>query len=153
MVVEFTRAIGIPRHRLVTTGIYDIGWGFTLSGKFEISSPAARESLNCVAIDTLNCFFDSYYPETSVGFKQFDIALQKEWDTGTDIRLRVRADVLNVFNWYNWTDYIDFRGDGRDPNVPGSVANPNANFGRRNPDSFATAFPPRTFKLTFGINW
>ncbi len=151
--VAFTRAIGIPRHRLVTTGIYDIGWGMTLSGKFEISSPAARESQNCIAIDTFNCFFDSYYPDTSVGFKQFDVALQKEWDTGTDIKLRVRADVLNVFNWYNWTDYIDFRGDGRDPSVPGSVARPNEDFGRRNPDSFATAFPPRTFKLTFGINW
>lgn len=149
----FTRALDIPRHRLVTTGIVDIGWGLTLSGKLELSSPVARNSVNCVAIDSLNCFFDPYYPDTTIGYKQFDLALQREWDTGTDIRFRVRADVLNVFNWYNWTDYIDDRGAGRDPNVPGSVARPNANFGIRNPNSFATAFPPRTFKLTFGINW
>lgn len=151
--VAFTRSLGIPKHRFVATGILDVGWGVNLSSKLTLSSPEAKESLNCISIDTWNCYFDPYYPDTTIGYKQLDLALQKEWDTGTDLKFRVRADVLNVFDWNNWTGWDGNRGSGRNPASPTSVAVPNPNFGNRSLNNYDIAYPTRTFKLTFGLSW
>ena len=69
------------------------------------------------------------------------MAAIKEWDTGTSLRLRVRADILNVFNWANYSGYEDWRGGPNEPQNP--------NFGRPN----AVSLPTRTFKLSFGLDW
>lgn len=138
----FTTSLGIPKHRLVTTGIYEYR-GLTLSSKLTLASPTPKEAVNCRdAVSFNNCFFDPFTPDETIGFKQFDIAVQKEWDTGTDLKFRVRGDVFNVFNWANFLDYDTWRGG------PGS---PNPNFGRRTGDS--TVWPPRMFKLSFGLTW
>ena len=151
--VAFTRSLGVAKHRLVATGIADLGWGMTFSSKLTLSSPEARESLDCITIDTWNCFFNPYYSDTTLGYKQLDVALQKEWDTGTDLRLRARLDVLNVFDWNNWVGWDGNRGAGRNPAVAGSVAVPNPNFGNRSNNNYDIAYPTRTVKLTFGLNW
>ena len=61
------------------------------------------------------CFFQNFKPDTTIGRKQFDLAAQKDFDTG---RLQASAcarDVLNVFNWENPDGYENFRGfDGVD---------------------------------------
>jgi outer membrane receptor protein involved in Fe transport len=140
--VAFTTAVGVPKHRLVATGIADF-WGMTLSGKLTLASPKPLEAINCFDVTAPNnCYFDPLVPSKTIGFKQFDLALQKEWDTGTDLRLRVRADVLNVFNWRNFRDYYTGRG------TPG---NPDANYGRISSDEID--LPTRTFKLSFGLSW
>ncbi|WAC63758.1 TonB-dependent receptor [Pseudoxanthomonas sp. SL93] len=142
--VSFTSALGVPEHRLVMTGILDF-WGFTASGKLTLATPKYVEAINCY--DTTapgNCYFDPFKPDTTLGFKQFDMALQREWDTGTDLKFRVRADVLNVFNWRNVlpSEYANWRGfDG----------NPDPNYGNRTGDSIER--PTRTFKLSFGLSW
>ena len=82
-------------------------------------------------------------PQSTHRLKQFDLAVQKEWDTGTNIKFRIRGDLFNVFNWRNYTDFDTWRG-GPSPDV-------NTNFGRRNGDG--TVWPPRMFKLTFGFSW
>ena len=138
----FLRSIGIPKHRLVATGLYEV-MGVTLSGKLTLASPTPRDAVNCYDASSFdNCFFDPYTPSDGIGFKQFDIALRKEWDTGGGIRFYVRGDVFNVFDWRNYTDYDTWRGG------PGS---PNPNFGRRS--GTGTVWPPRQFKLSLGFNW
>ena len=52
---------------------------------------------------------------------------------GSDIKLKVRADVLNVFGWENWGGYgMDWK--------TGAI---------NSWDQYAT----RTFKLSFGLDW
>ncbi len=142
--VAFTDALGVSKHRLVTTGIADF-WGITASAKLILASPKSVEAINCFATTAPgNCYFDPYRPDGTVAYKQFDVALQKEWDTGSDVKLRVRGDFINVFNWRNYSpgEYSNWRGfDG----------NPDANFGRRTGDGIER--PTRTFKLTLGLVW
>jgi len=131
---------GVPEHRLVLSGIKDAGWGITVSGKLVLESTKYRNATNCLP-GWDDCLIDPYKPDGSVGYKRFDLAASKEWDTGSDIRLRVRADLLNVFDWTNWDGYDDWYGG------PGE---PNANFGVHN-DSIVGG--TRTFKLSFGLDW
>ena len=142
--VAFTDALGISKHRLVATGITDF-WGITASAKLTLASPKAVEAINCFATTVRdNCYFDPYRPDGTVAYKQFDVALQKEWDTGTDVKLRVRGDFINVFNWRNYSpgEYSNWRGfDGV----------PNSTFGDRTGDGIER--PTRTFKLTLGLVW
>jgi outer membrane receptor protein involved in Fe transport len=143
-------ATGVPRHRLVTTGIWDGPWNMTLSAKLLLQSPVEFEALNCRDVPSAAerppglgannfCFFQNFKPDTSIGRKQFDLAAQQDFDLG-DFSVGLRLDVLNVFNWENPDGYENFRGfDG--------VTNPN--LGK------ATAFrqPTRTFKLSFNVGW
>jgi len=135
---------GVPKHRLVLTGIVDLGWDVTLSSKLNIASQRPRYAINCNdAPDFNNCFFDPFEPEGTLGYKQFDVALEKRWNTGTDISFKVRADLINAFNWRNWNQYSDWRG-GPGEAVPES-------FGRRSGNEIL--WPTRTFKLSFGLDW
>ena len=134
-------SVGISRHRLVTTGIYDAPWGITASGKLTLATAPVRDAVNCfAAVSNDHCFFDPYTPHT--GFKQFDIALQKRWDTGTDLSPWVRFDLINAFDWRNWTDFQNDRGG------PGAGR---ADWGTRNGDGIL--LPTRTFKLSMGFDW
>lgn len=134
---------GVPKHRLVATGIHGLPWDMTLSAKLILESPTPRSATNCFdAISNDHCFFEPYERSETIGFKQFDVALQKVWDTGSDLKFKVRADVINVFNWRNWTDFDDWRG------APGVA---NANFGQRTGSGIL--WPTRTFKLSIGFDW
>ncbi len=134
---------GVPKHRLVATGIYGMPWDITLSAKLTLESPTPRGATNCLdAVSNDNCFFDPYERSETIGFKQFDVALQKVWNTGSDLSFKVRADLLNAFNWRNWTDYDDWRGG------PGAA---NPNFGQR--INNGVLWPTRTFKLSIGFDW
>jgi outer membrane receptor protein involved in Fe transport len=136
---------GVPKHRLVATGIWDAPWELTASAKLTLQSPTEYEALNC--LDTVGltppdrfCRFQNFKPDTTFGLRQLDLALQKGWQTWSDLRIKLRADVLNVFNYENVDTYDVFRGNN-------GVANPA--FGN------ATAYrqPTRTFKLSFSVDW
>ena len=140
---QFYTSTGVPKHRLVTTSIVGLPWGFTASGKLTLASHTPRSAVNCFdAVNNNHCFYESAIPDGTIGFKQFDVALQRVWDTDTNLKLRVRADLLNAFNWRNWTDFNTNRG------APG-VANPT--FGQRNGNGIL--WPTRTFKLSIGLDW
>jgi outer membrane receptor protein involved in Fe transport len=143
-------ATGVPKHRLVTTGIWGAPWNLTLSAKLLLQSPVQFEALNCLDVPTAAqrppglgannfCFFDNFEPDTTIGRKQFDLAIDKDFDLG-DFTVGLRADVLNVFNWDNPDTYENFRGfDGV----------PNAAYGRVS----GWRQPTRTFKLSFNVSW
>lgn len=132
----------VPEHRLVATGIYDGPWGLTLSSKLTLTSQPPRYATNCFNVDQPdNCFIDQYKPDYSdFGYKQFDLAAMKEFDTGAGFRMWVRGDILNVFDWHNFNGYDDWFG---------GFNAPNANFGV----ATSQAFPTRTFKLSLGFNF
>jgi len=131
-------AIGVPRHRLVTTGIWDGPWDLSLSAKLLLQSPEEFEALDCLNGPTA-CFFHNFKPDTTIGRKQFDLAASKGFDLG-DFNISLRADILNVFNWENPNSYENFRGD---------INGPNPNYG--NITSWRQ--PTRTFKLSFNVGW
>ncbi|HEY4530845.1 MAG TPA: TonB-dependent receptor [Luteimonas sp.] len=137
---------GVPKHRLVLSGLADLGWGTTFSGKLTLASHTPRDATNCIARIAPGdpyCYYDPYVPEGSIGFKQFDMALEKRWDTGSALGFKVRADVLNVFNWRNWNQFDGFRG-----NYEQGV---NEDFAYRSGNEIL--LPTRTFKLSFGLDW
>lgn len=141
---RFYRSTGVPRHRLVMSGFTDIGWDTMVSAKLVLESHRPRDATNCNdAVSSDFCFYDPFEPEGTIGYKQFDMAIEKQFDTGTDLGFSVRADVLNVFNWRNWNQFEGWRGG------PGEPRNPN--FGQRNGDEIL--LPTRTFKLSFGLTW
>ena len=122
-----------PRHRLVVSGFTDLPWGMSVSGKLTLASKAKRWDIDGTAAYGGYERPHSWEPDGRFGFKQFDMSLTKTWDTGTDLKLKMRADVLNVFNWTNWGGY-----------------GINWNTSEINRwDQYAT----RTFKLSFGLDW
>ena len=146
------RSIGIAKNRLVLTGIADY-WGATFSSKVTWSSPVAKDVLNCLApvaplpdgtsVDACgNGKFEAGYFDDA-DFFQWDLAVQKEWDTGTDLRFRIRGDVFNVTNARNWQDFNTFRG----------VNNVQDPFFGQHTGNSAIAYPTRSFKLSFGLSW
>ncbi len=136
----WSKAGGVAPHRLVLTGIYDVPGGMTLSGKLSVETMTPRYGTNCLN-GWDKCIEQAQYtPDGTYGYKRFDMALEKQWETGTDVRLRVRADLLNVFNWTNYTDYEGWYG------APGD---PNPNFAK---PTVVSAYS-RTFKLSLGLIW
>jgi outer membrane receptor protein involved in Fe transport len=133
---------GVPKHRLVTTAIADVPWGLTVSAKLTLSTPLEHEAVNCFnAPDFNNCSFQNFKPDTTFGYKQFDLALQKSLSgLAEDFVVNLRADVLNVFNHENVSGYDTWRGA---PNEP------NPTLGRAN----AYYQPTRTFKLSLNVDW
>ena len=74
-------------------------------------------------------------------FFQWDLAIQKEFDTGAGLKYRVRGDVFNVTDARNWTTFNNFKG------VDGVI---NPSYGQHNDEIVP---PTRSFKLSFGISW
>jgi outer membrane receptor protein involved in Fe transport len=136
------RSVGVPRHRLVATGLYDAPWGISLSGKLNLSTPLPVEVLpNCSQATSADfCYPDVKTPDTTLGFKQFDLAMQKSFTFMEDFDLRLRFDLLNVFNWAN----PDRRNTGL-----GAVGVTPPQF--LQVESYLQ--PTRTFKLSLSANW
>jgi len=130
----------VAKHRIVMTGIYDVPWGFNLSAKWTLASPEYSQRYNCVdAIDLKHCFPDPAKPDTTFGFRQFDLAASKDFEL-SDFTVRVRADVLNVFNNANVDEY----------NLPdGAPQAPDPTF--LTPRTYLQ--PTRTFKLSVSAGW
>jgi outer membrane receptor protein involved in Fe transport len=138
----FRDSVGIPTHRLVATGTYDLPWEILFSGKLTLDSGAAFQYVDCLAGDT-QCVFRRIEPDDAK-MRQLDIALSKEFRFGLlpeDAGFRVRLDVLNVFNTRNWRNFELFPGN--------ASTGPNPNFGNHLDGVHTT----RTAKLSFGFNW
>lgn len=139
-------SVGVPEHRFVGTGIYQSKGGFTFSTKVTWSSAIAKDTLDCTTPtpDGLdNCAFgriDSVY-FADANFFQWDLAVQKEFDTGAGLKYMVRGDIFNITNAKNWSAFQNFKG------VDGMI---NPVYGDHTDE---ITLPTRSFKLSFGISW
>ncbi|MEO6228236.1 MAG: TonB-dependent receptor, partial [Thermomonas sp.] len=104
-----------PKHRLVLSGIYDLPWGFTLSGKATLATPPP---LNLTA-DWYNYgasprppLIVSVNPPQTFGTKQLDLSLSKVFKLIGDTRFQIRADAINVLNNKNYSSYSTNFGSG-----------------------------------------
>ena len=91
-----------------------------LRGKLTLATPAPWYGTNCSAGRSVCDEQDQVMPDATLGYKSLDVALQKRWDTGTDLGLKVRLDVLNLFDWvnYNYPRWFRAPGDGDPPSPP-----------------------------------
>jgi outer membrane receptor protein involved in Fe transport len=99
----------VPKHRLVLTGSYDLPWGLLLGGKFEIATPRYLDKIiGCP--DTTTCNngiggtqipINAHIPG-SIGYRDLDLSLAKQFTIFQDVAGTVRFDVLNVFDFHNY---------------------------------------------------
>jgi len=130
----------VSPHRLVLSGIYDAPWDITLSSKLVLATQAPRYGTNCLP-GWDRCIEQAQYtPVGTFGYKRFDIAAEKKFQVWNDMRIRVRADVLNLFDWVNYGGYDDWFGAPNEPNPTFGVPN-------------SQLLPTRTLKLTVGLDW
>jgi outer membrane receptor for ferrienterochelin and colicin len=105
----------VPRHRAVAAGSYDLGAGWSVSGKGEVSSATYLDTIlgsNCPtatppAIAHCNAYGGGATPinvkiPNAIGYKDIDLSLAKVFGIWQDFKGTVRLDVLNVFNWSNF---------------------------------------------------
>ena len=135
----------VPKHRLVVTGIYDLPWDITLSAKLTLATPPPLNEIvgwynygapvgppRAVSVDA---------PGT-LGTKELDLTVSKDFHLGDMFTLQWRADVINVFDNDNLSGYNINWGSG-------GVYNPDVSF---NP--YGSQFtPPRTFFTSVRVFW
>ena len=98
----------------MTAGTYDLGTGWTVSGKAEVSSATYLDTiigLPCPgptpATTHCNAYNGGATPinvkiPNAIGYKDVDLSLAKAFGIWRDVKGTVRLDVLNVFNWDNF---------------------------------------------------
>ena len=116
MLVDIRNMLGTGApEEFVFTGIYDLAWGLTLSGKVTLATPppinaivgwweygGAPQPPLIVSTDTPGTF----------GTKQLDLSMFKDFKLAGDFTFQVRADVINVFNNKNISSYRTTWGGG-----------------------------------------
>ena len=118
-------------------GNVDLPWGLSLSGKYSYRSP-----IYVYGIGMPGDANDQRVPrvkEASEDFNQLDVAIAKFFDVSNMV-LRVRVDVLNVFDTSNYANNA-FVTNGQ-----------NEDFAERN-NSNVGGNLPRTFKFSIGLSF
>ncbi|QJR81104.1 TonB-dependent receptor [Alteromonas pelagimontana] len=98
-------SVGVPEHRVVVTGSYDLPWQISLTAKYTWSSRTFYEYTNCV--NSNDCTYQRVKPGES-DYQRFDLALSKDFTTNfitADSALWVRLDVQNLFNTSNYSNF------------------------------------------------
>lgn len=102
----WNKSVGVPDHRIVLTGSYDLPWDIFASAKYTWSSATTLEYLDCTQGGD-DCFFDRAEPKSS-DYQRFDLAVSKE--LGSDYlssgsKSRIRFDIQNLFNQNNYSNF------------------------------------------------
>lgn len=102
----WNKSVGVPEHRIVATGSYDLPWDMFVSAKYSWSSATTLQYLDCTN-GGLDCFFARAQPSQSA-YQRFDLALTKEIATdylSKDSSFRLRFDIQNLFNQTNYNNF------------------------------------------------
>ena len=101
----WNKSVGVPDHRVVITGSYDLPWNIALTAKYTWSSERIFQYTLCD--DNNQCTFERAEPSKS-GYSRFDLALSKDFPTDYLIANSVawiRFDVQNLFNEDNYGNF------------------------------------------------
>lgn len=146
----------VPKHRLVLTGIYDLPWDITLSGKLTLATPQPID----VAVTPDSWGAGAGEPHITAlhnlpgqkfliggpifGTRQLDLSLSKDMHVTEVVTVQVRADVINVFNWDNLSSYYINYGSG-------GVYSPSVSY---NDSGTAVSYSsPRTLFMSARVTW
>ncbi|MCW7541550.1 TonB-dependent receptor [Aquabacterium sp. A7-Y] len=121
----------VSKHKLVAALVQDLPW-WGLEGSVRLSYASGRPQYYINESRGEGQFFIDQLERGST--RQVDVALGKEFPVREGMKLRLRADVLNLFNARNYARYKTTAEE----------------FGR--PDG-SLAGPPRTVKVTLGASW
>jgi len=143
----------VPKHRLVMTGIYDLPWNMTLSGKLTLATtPPLNEVVNYAGVPNPTPVAITNMPGEKFliggpifGTRQLDLSLSKDMYVTKDVTVQVRGDLINAFNWENYSSFY-YTFD------PSSTAfNPAVIF---NDTNTSTSYsPPRTLFMSVRVIW
>jgi outer membrane receptor protein involved in Fe transport len=144
----------VPKHRLVATGSYDLGRGFTLTGKGEIASATSVDTilgLPCPAV--CNAYGGGATPiaakiPNAIGYRDVDLSLAKAFNVWREVKGTVRFDVLNVFNYTNYDPNAAIWSPGFSGSPPQAII-PQPHY---QANGNIVGFP-RTLKLTGQLTW
>lgn len=140
----------VPKHRLVLTGSHDLPWGVLLGAKFEIATPRYVDAIfGCLNGSPCNGIQGNAFPINvqipgTIGYRDLDMTLSKQFSIWQDVQATARFDVLNVFDFHNF-----------DPN---NVVFPSTVYGQPvQPVHYNSQGPivsfPRTLRLTAELKW
>lgn len=133
----------VPRHRLVMTYSHDIPWDLVVAGKLTLATPIPVDgTFGCPTI--CNQYGGqtkevSNIPAETLGYRDFDFQLTKNFVIPHVTAPYLRFDILNVFNYANFDPTADIWNEtSQRPtfNTAGNIVG-----------------VPRTFKLSAGIKW
>jgi outer membrane receptor protein involved in Fe transport len=135
-------SVAVPKHRLVVTYSHDLPWNFVVAGKVTLATPQPIDGAYC-CVAGYNQYGGSVVessgqPSETLGYRDLDLQVTKNFDISHDISAYVRADVLNVFNYSNFdpTAYIWPQTGTPQFNTSGPIV----------------GFP-RTLKIYGGVKW
>jgi hypothetical protein len=144
--VPMLRATAVPRHRVVATYTRDLPWDMSMAAKVEVATPTSAAGIfgcpngfPCGSYQG-SVLYVSRPPNKTIGYKDVDLQLTKDFNFFRSASAYVRVDLLNVFNWANYDpgSAVDF---------PGYNAIPTYRKGG------AIVGVPRTIKLSAGFKF
>ena len=101
----WNKSVGVPDHRVVLTGSYDLPWNVALTAKYTWSSETIYQYTLCDEND--QCAFRRAEPPAS-DYSRFDLALSKDFPTdyiSENSVAWIRFDVQNLFNENNYNTF------------------------------------------------
>jgi outer membrane receptor protein involved in Fe transport len=102
----------VPKHRLVVTYSHDIPWGMLVAGKLTLATPQSIDTIAGCDNWTYhgscsNPYGGNGYPISAripgtLGYKDVDLQVSKNFQLSERFSGSIRLDVLNVFNFNNY---------------------------------------------------
>ena len=99
------------RHRLVMTGLYQLGAGFRASAFIQLASGVGytiEDFSQGFGINEKRILLYAGRPEGTFNYKSVDLRLDKQFRIGAHQAVELTAQVFNMFNWDNYTGYQQF---------------------------------------------
>jgi len=136
------------RHRLVLTGVFQLPYGFQVSGIATIATPRPFSVTDGRDLNDNGNLADDWpggvrteVPALTFRncYKMVDFRLSKSF-TFEPVRVELMFEAFNLFNWFNASGYSGRRYD--------AAGNPLASFGQP-----TGAFAPRQMQLGFRVSY
>jgi outer membrane receptor for ferrienterochelin and colicin len=163
----------VPKHRVVATGSYDLGKGWSVAGRGEVDSatyidtifgcpfvfpsPAGYPAGGLNTFPTLcnNGINGGAFPisakiPNAIGYRDLDLSLSKAFNVFSNVKGIVRFDVLNVFNYVNYDPNVATWTTSVSPTLPSPYYVINQPHYQANNNIVGF---PRTLKLTGQLTW
>lgn len=107
----FIASNAVAKHRFVISGTLRGPWQTTLGAKWVLATPIPFDDRACylpagqVFPTGSSCTIIASRPPDTLGTRNLDLQMSKDFDVGGGVAVYARLDLLNVFNNTNYSDY------------------------------------------------